>query len=162
MHEGARAFIAQQASRYAPYERVLEIGSRNVNGSVREYFQAGVYLGIDLLAGDGVDIVADAAKWQPNGQFDAIVCCETFEHTPEWPTIVRNISLWLRPGGIALLTMASTGRAPHSGVDGGPVRPGEFYQNVEPEELAAVCDGFNLNVTLDTSTPGDLYAICVS
>jgi hypothetical protein len=38
--------------------RVLEMGSYNVNGSVRDMFAlAGRYVGVDLVEGPGVDLV---------------------------------------------------------------------------------------------------------
>lgn len=55
---------------------VLELGSRNVNGSPRAFFPkaclAGRYIGVDICPGwkpgdplpDGVDVVADAATWR--------------------------------------------------------------------------------------------------
>jgi hypothetical protein len=37
--------------------RVLDIGSLDINGSVRPLFRGGTYTGIDVAAGPGVDIV---------------------------------------------------------------------------------------------------------
>lgn len=37
--------------------RILEIGSYDVNGSVRKFFPESVYTGVDLCAGPGVDLV---------------------------------------------------------------------------------------------------------
>jgi len=160
MHETARAFIATQAAAHGPFSSVLEIGSRNVNGSIREYFAGADYLGVDLRAGDGVDVIGDTADlWTTDERFDAIVCAEVFEHEPRWPSIVNKIATWLAPQGVVFLTMASTGREPHSGIDGGPVHPGELYQNITPGELRLVLESRGFQCDLDTSTPGDLYAV---
>ncbi|MDB0050250.1 hypothetical protein N9F31_02215, partial [Pseudomonadales bacterium] len=37
---------------------VLEIGSYDVNGSIRSLFNAQNYVGVDLVEGPGVDVVA--------------------------------------------------------------------------------------------------------
>jgi len=159
LHEGARAWIAEQAARLGPFESVLEIGSRNVNGSVREFFEGAEYVGLDQLDGDGVDIVADAVLWATLRQYDAIVCCEVFEHEARWPELLERIGAWLGFGAVALLTMATTGRAPHSGIDGGQVRPGEHYQNVELPEFLEACTLHGLRAEWDIRNPGDLYAV---
>lgn len=115
---------------------VLDVGGRNVNGSVRDCFPAALsYTALDVLAGDGVDIVADATVWDPDRQYDTVVCNEVFEHTPDWPAILRTIRRALAPGGEVILTMAGPGRAPHSAIDGRELRAGEYYGNVQPLAL---------------------------
>jgi hypothetical protein len=63
---------------------LLEIGSRARSGFVRrELFPYMRYLGIDILAGENVDIVCDAhemASHIPHGSIDAVFCTSTFEH----------------------------------------------------------------------------------
>lgn len=160
MHDAAREFIAAQAANHRPFEAVLEIGSRDVNGSIREYFAPASYLGIDLVAGDGVDLVADAtSEWEPPGDFDAIVCCEVFEHERQWRQIIANAHRWLRPRGLLLITCAGPGRAPHSGLDGGALRAREHYENIDPKELAIAIGaaGFT-RMEFDLDTPGDIHA----
>ena len=44
--------------------RVVDLGGRNVNGSPRALFGAAThYSVVDVRAGEGVDIVADAGAW---------------------------------------------------------------------------------------------------
>jgi len=117
---------------------VLDIGGRNVNGTVRDLFPAADYTALDVLPGDGVDIVADAATWTPDRTYDLIVCTEVFEHTPDWPAILCTAYIAAAPGARIVLTMAGPGRPEHSAIDGGPLRPDEHYRPVDPDELA-VC-----------------------
>ena len=57
MHESVLSFVELQVSSLGVADkRALEIGSANVNGSVRSNF-TGPYLGIDLAPGPGVDLV---------------------------------------------------------------------------------------------------------
>lgn len=121
-------------SELGPFDRVVEFGSLNINGGVRDLFQ-GEYLGIDPQAGPGVDVVGDAALWKPTRKVDCVVCCEVFEHTPNWPALLDSAARALKVGGVLILTMAGPGRAPHSAVDGGSIRQGEHYENIEPSEL---------------------------
>ena len=56
--------------------------------------------------------------------------------------------------------MATEPRAPHSAVDGGPLRHGEYYRNVEPDVLRAqLLTAGAEAVTLHVDRwRGDLYA----
>jgi SAM-dependent methyltransferase len=113
---------------------VLEVGSFDVNGGVRHLFH-GRFLGLDIKAGPGVDVVAYASTYEPTEQYDVVVCCEVLEHTAVWPQIVAMCGRALRTGGALIVTCAGPGRPPH-GADGGPVGD-EFYANVSAAALEA-------------------------
>lgn len=137
MHPAAREWVAQHAT--GTYGRVLEIGSRDINGGVRDLIDTNEYLGIDLCAGRGVDLIADV-RHAPNdyGCWDLVICCEVLEHDPAPDDVIGMIGALLRPGGRAVCTAAGTGREPHSAVDGGPVRPGEHYGNLNESSFGVV------------------------
>lgn len=133
MHDEARAYV--EARRTDETLAVLEIGGRFINGGVRDLFpNADPYVSLDIAEGPAVDIVANAATWEPDRLYDLVVCTEVFEHTPEWPAILRTMASACRPDGRLVLTMAGPGRSPH-GAGGGPWEPGEFYDNVDPRAL---------------------------
>lgn len=138
MHTEAMAWVAQHAT--ADPVSVLDLGGRNINGTPRPLFPGATsYTVLDLLPGPGVDIVADAATWDPDGRrWDVAVCCEVCEHTSAWPQILQTAYQALRPGGNLIVTTAAPGRLPHSGIDGEQVRPGEWYANIDPGELKRV------------------------
>lgn len=159
MHAEARTFIAQHAGTVGA---VVEYGGRDVNGGVRDLFDAERWVSIDLQPGPGVDVVADAATWRPAHLADLVVCCELLEHTEHCARIIANAAATLRPGGRLLLTAACDPRAPHSGVDGGPVQPGEPYRNVDPDDLAAwLADGFDEFRVEAHRDRGDVYAVAI-
>ena len=92
---------------------VLEIGSRNINGTPRRFF-TGTYIGIDMLDGPEVDVVAtsDAIPF-PAESFDCVVCTEMLEHDPSpWLTL-PEIARVLRPGGVVILTARGIGYPLH-------------------------------------------------
>jgi len=118
---------------------VVDLGGRDVNGTVHGLFGSPPFV-VDIRPGVGVDVVADAADWVPTREFDVVLCTEVFEHTPRWPEIISTAYDALVPGGVLLATCASRSRPPHSAIDGGPLRRGEYYRNVSPAELAtALC-----------------------
>lgn len=136
MHATAYEYVSAAVKVIGVRRRILEIGSRNVNGSVRGLFpKAMEYVGIDLKPGDGVDVVADGGKWRPaDGKtFDLVVSTECLEHTPFAEEICHTAFDVLKPGGVFIVTAAGPNRAEH-GSDGGSVGD-EFYRNVEPEML---------------------------
>lgn len=143
MHSEARDFVARHA-RPSPGLLVLDIGGRDMNGTVRDLWPGADYTAMDIADGPGVDVVADAAKWEPDWEphhgFDVVVCCEVFEHTPVWPGIVATAYKALRPGGLLVATMAGPGRAPHSGRRALPPEPDadEHYANIVPGDLRDV------------------------
>lgn len=160
MHAEARRFVSGHAG---PVGIVIEYGGRDVNGGVRDLFDAERWVSIDLQPGPGVDVVADAATWRPTELADVVVCCEVLEHTDRAEEIIANAAATLRPGGRLLLTAACDDRAPHSGVDGGPVRPGETYCNVDTDDLARwLADGFKRWKIETHPDRGDVYAAAVT
>lgn len=135
MHPEAFEYVAHAVEELGPFDRTVEFGSLDINGTVRSLFE-GSYLGIDVQEGPGVDLVADATQWSADTPVDCVVCCEVFEHLEAWPALVRSAAQCLRQGGTLIVTCAGPGRDPHSAVDGNALRPDEHYANIEPSELA--------------------------
>lgn len=117
---------------------VVECGARDINGSVKDLFTCDTYTAVDILPGQGVDVVCDFADYTPSGPVDVVVSTEVYEHAANWPQLIEQAAEILKPGGLFLATMATTPRAPHSGIHGGGIEPGEFYGNVAPNDLEAV------------------------
>jgi SAM-dependent methyltransferase len=65
------------------FKAILDVGSLDVNGSLRAFASAGArYHGIDLMPGNGVDqVLEDAYKYPfPDGSMDMVVSTSCFEH----------------------------------------------------------------------------------
>lgn len=155
----------QWVSRYRSDESisVLDIGGRDINGTVRHLFPAAEYAVLDVRPGAGVDMVADAASWIPDRVYDMVICCEVFEHTSVWPQICATAYAALRPGGRFVATMAGPGRPGHSAVDGRHLRPGEHYANIHPDELrtALTTCGF-IDILIDRrDSPADVRTAAI-
>ena len=94
--------------------QVLEVGSRNVNGSVRRILEprSAKYTGVDLSEGNGVDIVLDVANLRDqfgDDKFDVVVSTEMLEHCSNWQEALYQMSTVLRPGGLLIITTRSPG-----------------------------------------------------
>jgi SAM-dependent methyltransferase len=95
--------------------RVLEIGSLDINGSVRAFFpKPARYVGIDVAAGPGVDRVCLGHEFHDDeGRWDAVLSCESFEHNPHYRETFTNMIRLARPGALVLFTCAAPGRPEH-------------------------------------------------
>lgn len=168
MHAECYRFVERMAKLIGPRHCVLEIGSRNVNGTVRPLFECTNYLGLDIAPGPGVDVVADAATWRPEEAegswylqlFDLVVCTEVLEHTKDAAAICRTAHACLIPGGYLVLTAAGMGRAAH-GADGGPKRIDEWYANVSPEQLRGWLRPFGTVLIEDDERVCDVRALAI-
>ena len=120
---------------------VIEVGAQNVNGRARDLFEGYDYwLGVDLVAGPGVDLVGEADEILTEiasygFTFPRVVSTEVLEHAWNWENILAAMVGILAPGGCLVLTCASPARAPH-GANGDPLPlPGEHYQGVSVSDV---------------------------
>ena len=100
-------------------KRVIEIGSKNENGEIRPdvlSFNPGEYVGIDIIKGEGVDIICDAEemldRFGKEG-FDIGVTSDTLEHVVNWKKIISNMKNICRPNGIIFIAVPSIGSCYH-------------------------------------------------
>ncbi len=101
--------------------RVLEVGSLDINGSIRSAFADCDYTGTDLSPGPGVDLACPGQMLAfPSQSFDVSLSCECFEHNPYWVETWSNMLRMTRPGGLVLMTCATTGRREHGTARGAP------------------------------------------
>lgn len=134
MHDSAYQFVKECCRRIrTPIGRCIEVGSLNVNGSARDHIVAGEYIGIDMIAGCGVDIVGDFMLLDlPDA--DVIVSTEALEHYHDQAGFVRRLAGIAKRGCALILTCAAPDRGAHS-CDGGQLHDGEFYRNPDPQHV---------------------------
>jgi SAM-dependent methyltransferase len=149
---------------------VLEIGSRNVNGSVRPFFAGSEYVGVDLSAGKDVDLVASGHEVAfPDGSFDLAICCECFEHNPQWLQTFTNMHRMTKAGGAVIVTCASRGRLEHGTARSSPEEsPGtasvgwNYYRNLNRSDFEARLDlgeMFQAHAFFGDKVAKDLYFV---
>ncbi len=147
-HLEQRIFFEEVKARYPDWftGSVLEIGSLNINGTVRDFFDATEYVGVDVAPGSGVDIVAEGQELDyPDASFDVVVSAECLEHNPYWYETFENMVRMAKRG--VVFTCASTGRAEHGTTATTPedsplTLDWNYYRNLTEDDFAA----FNFSI----------------
>lgn len=107
-------FIRESLPDYFISKKVLEIGSLNINGSVRTFFNECDYTGIDVANGKDVDIVSNGENYfEKANTFDVIISCECMEHNPMYQKTWLNMLRMLKNDGLIIMTCATFGRPQH-------------------------------------------------
>lgn len=105
MMEKIQTWMEDAVRLFKPQAPVLEVGSFNVNGSVRQFFPE-PYFGLDQRDGPGVDIVADIETYRGcDGTYNTVVTTETLEHIEAPWHAIERMSLCLQPGGLLFVTV---------------------------------------------------------
>ncbi len=140
--------VTQGFPEFSRKVRVLEVGSWDINGSIRGLFAECDYVGADIAAGNGVDLVCGGQDIGfPSGDFDVVISCECFEHNPYWLETTVNMIRMLRAGGSFVMSCAGPGRREH----GTPrMSPGAsltglkeqatYYRNLSPRDFSGRID----------------------
>jgi ubiquinone/menaquinone biosynthesis C-methylase UbiE len=149
--------VTAEHPRFAQGGRVLEVGSYNINGTARDHFCEGEYVGVDWRPGPGVDVVGLAHELDFAGEsFDVVLSAETLEHDFYWRETLAAMYRLLRPGGLFLVTVASFNFPFHHPECSS--RPG-YYHNLMPDELMPVLEGLGLQpVAYKEQEDGIFYA----
>lgn len=112
---------------------VLDVGSMDINGNNRSFFEGCHYTGLDLGHGKNVDVICPIHKYNPGILYDTIICTEMLEHDEHYKQSLQNMYKLLKPGGLLVLTAASNNRPEHgtkrTTPHASPNTP-DYYQNI--------------------------------
>lgn len=163
-HQSQLDFVLGLKNRYPEYftgTKVLEVGSLDINGSIRQFFDALQYIGVDLGQGKGVDLVCKGEELDfPDNFFDVVASCECFEHNPEWAKTFDNMVRMC--SGLVIMTCATTGRPEHGTRRTSPSDApfcGDYYRNLTEQDIRDNCDlsKFAVYEFSTNANPADLY-----
>jgi SAM-dependent methyltransferase len=103
-----------------PGDRILDVGSMDVNGTLRAYAPAdSKYLGIDLAPGPGVDVAllpSERYHWPFGSEFDLVVSTSCLEHDPAFWVTISEMARVTKPGGFVYVSAPQNG--PYHGYPG--------------------------------------------
>lgn len=154
-HPEQKAFlsiIANNAIGVIKNGAVLEVGSYDVNGEMRDLFReyCAEYIGVDLLDGPSVDVVSFGHELTyEDGKFSLAFSAECFEHDVHWKQTFINMVRMTHGGGIVAFTCGGPGRPEHGTIRTNPsVSPGtqsvgiDYYKNLSESDFIRA---FNLS-----------------
>lgn len=144
MHREVDEFILSVQSKYPEYftsKKVLEVGSLDINGSVRRHFTGCDYTGIDVGPGKGVDLVSPIHLFQHPDEYDTLISTEMLEHDQYWQKSLQVMYLNLKKGGLLLLTCAGPNRQEHGTTrttPGDAPFTNDYYRNISCEDFESI------------------------
>lgn len=122
-------------------KRVLEIGSLNLNGTIRDYFSDCKFVGVDLSFGDSVDVICEGQNYNaPDESYDVVCSTECFEHNLHWFETFKNMIRICKSDGLVFFTCATDGREEHGTFDNGPADSpftNEYYKNLNEKDFTS-------------------------
>ena len=148
--EFGRAILQEEEIRG---KSVIEVGSMDVNGSLRptvEAYGPKRYIGVDFQMGPGVDLVCDANDLLDRfgrDSFDVLISTELLEHVRDWRKVIGNFKNLLKSNGTILVTTRSKGCAFHG-------YPFDFWR-YETTDLQSIFSDFVIEcIAKDPTLPG--------
>jgi hypothetical protein len=128
---------------------IIEVGSYDVNGSVRDAVEASKpksYLGVDFIAGPRVDQVIDAVdlvKEFGKNSFDVVISTEMLEHAEHWRVCVNNMKDLTKD--LLIITTRGPGFPLHS-------YPHDWWRYT-PENFADMFADFDIEINMHDTDP---------
>lgn len=109
-----QSFFTAYSASFAQHQhvKVVEIGSQNVNGTLRDTCPANFeYIGVDFAQAKGVDIVLEDPYKLPfeDEAVDVVLSSSCFEHSEMFWLVFLEIMRVLKPSGLFYLNAPSTG-----------------------------------------------------
>ena len=122
---------------------VIDIGSLDINGNNRFLFEDYTYTGLDLGEGLNVDVVCPGHEHSSSVPYDVAISTECLEHDEHWRRTLQNMYALTKPGGIVLITCASTKRGEHGTRKTSPANAPfiqDYYGNLTEKDFREVLD----------------------
>jgi hypothetical protein len=154
------AFVEKHKHQFkGPY---LEVGSKDYGAhqNVRGLVEPGEYVGIDMLAGDGVDHVLDLTSsfeeidtCLGGRKFNTIFCLSVLEHCTDPAAMCRSMTYLLNPGGVVYISVPFIFK-----FHGYP----SDYWRFTPEGVKVICQDLTFDpqdCVMSTEIPGDVHPL---
>jgi SAM-dependent methyltransferase len=116
-HKSQLDFVERLSKEHTEYFnniKMLEIGSLDINGTMRKFFTSCEYVGVDLAEGKDVDLICEGQLVDhSDNTYDTTGSCNCFEHNPYWIETFRNMYRMTRRNGLLFIVVPTTGYPEH-------------------------------------------------
>jgi len=125
--------------------QVLEMGSLNVNGTLRDLFDECEYTGVDVIPGKDVDVVGTFHEVDSKNRiFDVVCSVNSLEHDMHFNKTLPRMYELLAPGGLMFISAAykwgEHGTRKHAPWASGTAKTkgawADYYKNLTPADFA--------------------------
>jgi acetyltransferase-like isoleucine patch superfamily enzyme len=130
--------------------KVLDIGSLDINGCNKSFFESCDYKGLDVSPGKNVDIIGLAHEHDvPDGSYDVVLSSNTFEHDMHFEKTFKNMVRLVRQGGLLFFTCSGENYPEHGTAEKSPFRGHplmdhptwkNYYKNVTEKWIRSFID----------------------
>ena len=135
--------------------KMLEVGSLNINGTMKIHFNECEYVGVDVDAGKDVDLVCEGQFVDhADGTYDTTGSCNCFEHNPHWVETFANMYRMAKKNALVFVSVPTTGRPEHGTTAVCPQdRPltiaigWDYYKNLTEQDFR---DNFDIDSMFDS------------
>lgn len=141
MHYENHLFWERAKRKYFKYfndpNKIIEFGSRYINGTIRAYFLCANYVGVDCKGDLCVDVKCLTHEFPCRPEtIDTVVSASMLEHDPYWKQSLAKMVEILKPDGVLIITWGAARNASHGSEcspDGGfyPLKAGLVIQKLE-------------------------------
>jgi len=154
-------------------KKVLDVGSLDINGNNRMFFDNFEYFGLDVATGSNVDIISLCHEHNvPDETYDTIISGSCFEHDRYYKQSIQNIVRVLKSGGIFLCTVPTTGYPEHGTRKCNPADAPlltnndnwvDYYKNLTEEDIRKCIDfdevfsDYQFEVNIQQNNYNDLF-----
>lgn len=138
MHDSSIKKMAEFAKEHDQEGKtVIDIGSRDINGTYRNLFLKSTYIGVDIVEGRNVDMIIDSEEWDDLKDVDMVISGQTLEHVEDIPKLMKSIFNVLKTDGIICIIVPSFGPPHHDP---------SWIENISTERMTKVVSdaGFHI------------------
>ena len=114
--------------------QILDVGSKDINGSYKSLFAKHFYFGLDIVRGKNVDFVGWGLV--QDNSMDVVISGQTLEHVKKPELLMRHMARVMKPGGYCCIIAPSAG----------PVHCMPDYRRYQPEDLKILAEQLDLRV----------------
>jgi cephalosporin hydroxylase len=109
-YANAEKFYRNYCEKNIENKKILDVGSYDVNGTMKPIFEKGKYVGLDMEEGPNVDVVGVSHDIPfEKDEFDIVISSSCFEHDDMFWISFQEMCRVLKPGGYMYIQAPSNG-----------------------------------------------------